>query len=199
MLLPRAPFGDAAAVDGQRVRRIDDRAAHLDGQRRGAGQRVRRRAATRCASTSTRASWRRTASASTRWRPRSRTTTSTCRPARFTAPDKTLRRAGQRPADARRRAYGPTIIAYRNGNPVRLDEVAHVYDGIENDKSVAWYRRPAHDLPRHPETAGHQRRRRSCDAVKQLLPDLPRAAAGVGVARRPHRPLGRRSASRCTT
>src|SRR5262249_16904806 len=25
-------------------------------------------------------------------------------------------------------AYGPTIIAYRNGNPVRLDEVAHVYD-----------------------------------------------------------------------
>src|SRR5262249_40473908 len=36
-------------------------------------------------------------------------------------------------------AYGPTIIAYRNGNPVRLNEVAHVYDGIENDKSAAWY------------------------------------------------------------
>ena len=36
-------------------------------------------------------------------------------------------------------AYGPMIIAYRNGNPVRLDEVAHVYDGIENDKSAAWY------------------------------------------------------------
>src|SRR5207245_543426 len=27
-------------------------------------------------------------------------------------------------------AYGPTIIAYRSGNPVRLDQVAHVYDGI---------------------------------------------------------------------
>ena len=27
-------------------------------------------------------------------------------------------------------AYGPTIIAYRNGNPVRLDEVAHVFDGV---------------------------------------------------------------------
>ena len=38
-------------------------------------------------------------------------------------------------------AYGPMIIAYRNGNPVRLDEVAHVYDGVENDKSAAWYRR----------------------------------------------------------
>ncbi len=37
-------------------------------------------------------------------------------------------------------AYGPTIVAYRNGNPVRLDEVAHVYDGIENDKNAGWYK-----------------------------------------------------------
>ncbi len=36
-------------------------------------------------------------------------------------------------------AYGPTIIAYRNGNPIRLDEIAHVYDGVENDKTAAWY------------------------------------------------------------
>jgi HAE1 family hydrophobic/amphiphilic exporter-1 len=35
-------------------------------------------------------------------------------------------------------AYGPAIIAYRNGNPVRLDEVAHVYDGVENDKTASW-------------------------------------------------------------
>jgi HAE1 family hydrophobic/amphiphilic exporter-1 len=35
--------------------------------------------------------------------------------------------------------YGPMIIAYRNGNPVRLDEVAHVFDGIENDKTAAWF------------------------------------------------------------
>ncbi len=34
--------------------------------------------------------------------------------------------------------YAPTIVTYRNGNPVRLDEVAHVYDGVENDKSAAW-------------------------------------------------------------
>src|SRR5207247_5214047 len=39
----------------------------------------------------------------------------------------------------RAQAYGPMIIAYRNGNPVHLDEVAHVYDGIENDKSAAWF------------------------------------------------------------
>jgi HAE1 family hydrophobic/amphiphilic exporter-1 len=36
-------------------------------------------------------------------------------------------------------AYGPQIIAYRNGNPVRLSEVAHVYDGIENDKTASWF------------------------------------------------------------
>ena len=36
--------------------------------------------------------------------------------------------------------YGPTIVAYKNGNPVRLDEVAHVYDGVENDKTASWYK-----------------------------------------------------------
>jgi hydrophobic/amphiphilic exporter-1 (mainly G- bacteria), HAE1 family len=34
--------------------------------------------------------------------------------------------------------YAPSIVAYRNGNPVRLEEVARVYDGVENDKSGAW-------------------------------------------------------------
>ena len=35
--------------------------------------------------------------------------------------------------------YGPVIVAYRNGRPVRLAEVAHVYDGVENNKSASWY------------------------------------------------------------
>ena len=35
--------------------------------------------------------------------------------------------------------YGPMIIAYRNGNPVRLDEVAHVYDGVETDKQATYH------------------------------------------------------------
>ena len=34
--------------------------------------------------------------------------------------------------------YASTIVTYRNGNPVRLDEVAHVYDGVENERSGAW-------------------------------------------------------------
>ncbi len=37
-------------------------------------------------------------------------------------------------------AYESVVIAYRNGNPVRLSEVARVYDGIEQDKSANFYR-----------------------------------------------------------
>jgi hydrophobic/amphiphilic exporter-1 (mainly G- bacteria), HAE1 family len=36
-------------------------------------------------------------------------------------------------------AYDPVVIAYRNGNPVRLSEVARVYDGVEQDKSANYY------------------------------------------------------------
>jgi multidrug efflux pump len=34
--------------------------------------------------------------------------------------------------------YKPLIIAYRNGAPVRLSDVAHVMDGAENVKQAAW-------------------------------------------------------------
>jgi HAE1 family hydrophobic/amphiphilic exporter-1 len=33
--------------------------------------------------------------------------------------------------------YGPMIVAYRNGAPVRLDEVARVLDSVEDDKQTA--------------------------------------------------------------
>src|SRR5258706_1089713 len=36
-------------------------------------------------------------------------------------------------------SYAPLIVAYRNSNPVRLDDVANVYDGVEQDKSASWY------------------------------------------------------------
>ncbi|MBY0494729.1 MAG: efflux RND transporter permease subunit [Cyanobacteria bacterium] len=36
--------------------------------------------------------------------------------------------------------YGPLVVAYRNGNPVRLNEIAKVYDGIEQDKQANFYR-----------------------------------------------------------
>jgi multidrug efflux pump len=34
--------------------------------------------------------------------------------------------------------YGPIIIAYRNGAPVRIADVATVVDGVENTKLAAW-------------------------------------------------------------
>jgi HAE1 family hydrophobic/amphiphilic exporter-1 len=35
--------------------------------------------------------------------------------------------------------YRPLIIAYRNGNPVRLQELGRVIDSVQNDKVAAWY------------------------------------------------------------
>jgi multidrug efflux pump len=34
--------------------------------------------------------------------------------------------------------YGPIIIAYRNGAPIRVSDVATVVDGVENSKLAAW-------------------------------------------------------------
>ena len=36
-------------------------------------------------------------------------------------------------------AFRPLVVSYRDGRPVRLDEVAHVYDGVENDKQASWF------------------------------------------------------------
>ena len=37
-------------------------------------------------------------------------------------------------------AYRPVIVAYRGGSPVRLQELANIVDGVENDKVASWYR-----------------------------------------------------------
>jgi HAE1 family hydrophobic/amphiphilic exporter-1 len=36
-------------------------------------------------------------------------------------------------------AYAPLIVAYRNGAPVRLDQLGRVFDSVQNDKLAAWY------------------------------------------------------------
>ena len=35
--------------------------------------------------------------------------------------------------------YRPLIVAYRNGKPIRLEQVANVFDSVENDKNAAWF------------------------------------------------------------
>jgi HAE1 family hydrophobic/amphiphilic exporter-1 len=35
--------------------------------------------------------------------------------------------------------YAPLIVAYSNGSPVRLSDLGHVIDGVENDKTASWF------------------------------------------------------------
>ena len=68
-------------------------------------------------------------------------------------------------------AYGPVIVAYRNGNPIRLNEVAHVFDGVENDKIGGWFkgeRAITLSINKQPGTNVVQ----VVDGVKALLPVL---------------------------
>jgi hydrophobic/amphiphilic exporter-1 (mainly G- bacteria), HAE1 family len=36
-------------------------------------------------------------------------------------------------------AYRPLIVAYRNGSPVRLEQLGRVLDGVQNDKAANWF------------------------------------------------------------
>ncbi len=72
-------------------------------------------------------------------------------------------------------AYKPIIIAYKNGAPLRLGDVAKVVDGVENDQLAAWVgnergEKPAVllDIQRQPGANIIQ----TVDRVKALLPKL---------------------------
>ncbi len=73
-------------------------------------------------------------------------------------------------------AYGPTVIAYRQGRPVRLEQIAHVYDGVENDKMAAWSQSQHAPLARTMVLTIQKQPGTNTvavvDAVKQLLPTL---------------------------
>jgi hydrophobic/amphiphilic exporter-1 (mainly G- bacteria), HAE1 family len=36
-------------------------------------------------------------------------------------------------------AYRPLVVAYRKGNPVRLGELGHVIDSVDDDKTASWF------------------------------------------------------------
>ncbi|MCC6228894.1 MAG: efflux RND transporter permease subunit [Phycisphaerales bacterium] len=44
--------------------------------------------------------------------------------------------------------YRDAIVAYRSGNPVLLSQLASVVDGVENDRTAAWYRESGRDIER---------------------------------------------------
>jgi HAE1 family hydrophobic/amphiphilic exporter-1 len=67
--------------------------------------------------------------------------------------------------------YRPLIVAYRNGSPVRLDEVGTVFDSVENDKTASWYtgeRAVVLAIQRQPGTNTVE----VVDSIKKLLPQL---------------------------
>lgn len=69
----------------------------------------------------------------------------------------------------RAEAYRNLIVAYRNGRPVRLDELGDVLDSVENDKTAAWFvdqRGVVLAVQRQPGTNTVEVAR----SVKELLP-----------------------------
>src|ERR1700741_568675 len=68
-------------------------------------------------------------------------------------------------------AYRPLIIAYRNGAPVKLSDVANVFDSVEDEQLAAWGgSKPAVlvDIQRQPGANIIQ----TVDRIKRLLPKL---------------------------
>jgi multidrug efflux pump len=72
-------------------------------------------------------------------------------------------------------AYKPIIVAYKNGAPIRLGDIANIIDSVENDQLAAWVgtkngEQPAVllDIQRQPGANIIQ----TVESVKQLLPRL---------------------------
>jgi len=68
-------------------------------------------------------------------------------------------------------AYRPLIVAYRNGSPIRLDELGRVIDSVENDKIASWYnntRSIGLAIYRQPGTNTVQ----VVNSIRELLPSL---------------------------
>lgn len=66
-------------------------------------------------------------------------------------------------------AFRPVVVAYRNGTPVRLQELGKVIDGVENDKVASWFnntRAVVLAVQRQPGTNTIE----VVDAIKALLP-----------------------------
>src|SRR3981189_524361 len=79
-------------------------------------------------------------------------------------------------------AYKPIIIAYRNGAPVTIGDIAQIVDGLENDRTGGWYQgTPAViiDIQRQPGA-------NVIEVVRQIREEIPKVQraipAGVNLA-----------------
>ena len=93
----------------------------------------------------------------------------------FDGPHQAYHHRRQRSA-AIQRQYRPLVIAYRNGAPVRLSDVANVIDDVENVRQAAW-------MNQAPAVIVNIQRQPGAniiavvDRVKKLLPQLQELAA----------------------
>jgi multidrug efflux pump len=72
-------------------------------------------------------------------------------------------------------AYKPIIIAYRNGSPVTIGDVATIVDGLENDRTGGWYQgTPAViiDIQRQPGA-------NVIDVVGQIRAEIPKLQRAI--------------------
>ncbi|MBC9880249.1 acriflavine resistance protein B [Bradyrhizobium sp. INPA01-394B] len=72
-------------------------------------------------------------------------------------------------------AYKPIIIAYRNGSPVTIGDVAQIVDGLENDRTGGWYQgTPAViiDIQRQPGA-------NVIDVVSQIRAEIPKVQRAI--------------------
>src|SRR5262249_53863408 len=68
-------------------------------------------------------------------------------------------------------SFPPLVIAYKNGSPVRLEEVANVYEGVENNQLAGWANKDRAiilNVQRQPGANVID----TADRVKALLPQL---------------------------
>jgi hydrophobic/amphiphilic exporter-1 (mainly G- bacteria), HAE1 family len=67
--------------------------------------------------------------------------------------------------------FAPMIVAYRNGAPVRLEDLGRVMDSVQDDKTASWYnadRGVVLAIQRQPGTNTVE----VVDSIKKLLPQL---------------------------
>ena len=72
-------------------------------------------------------------------------------------------------------AYKPIIIAYRNGSPVTIGDVAIIIDGLENDRTGGWYQgTPAViiDIQRQPGA-------NVIEVVRQIRDEIPKVQRAI--------------------
>jgi HAE1 family hydrophobic/amphiphilic exporter-1 len=76
-------------------------------------------------------------------------------------------------------AYRPLIVAWRNGTPIRLDQVGQVIDSVNNDKIASWYDGKPNvvmmGIHRQPGTNTVEVAKGITDLLPQLRKEIPPA------------------------